>query len=108
MAWLLLMIAGLFEAGWVIGLKYSEGFTRPWISVLTGIAIAISMVLLAIAVRTLPLGPAYAIWVGIGIAGSSVVGSWLFDQRLSPIQWLFLALLGIAVIGLKASTHGAQ
>lgn len=104
MAWLLLMIAGVCEAGWVIGLKYSEGFTRPWISVLTGIAIAVSMLLLGIAIRTLPIGPAYAIWVAIGIAGSSVGGSWLFEQHLSWMQWLFLGLLGVAVIGLKVST----
>jgi quaternary ammonium compound-resistance protein SugE len=101
MAWTLLLIAGLLETGWAIGLKYSEGFTRPWPSVLTGVALVASMVLLGLAVRELPIGTAYAVWVGIGAVGAAVLGVVLFGEPLQPARAGFLALLIIAIVGLR-------
>jgi quaternary ammonium compound-resistance protein SugE len=101
MAWTLLLIAGLLETGWAIGLKYSEGFTRPWPSVLTGVALVASMVLLGLAVRELPIGTAYAVWVGIGAVGAAVLGVVLFGESLQPARAGFLALLIIAIVGLR-------
>lgn len=83
MAWFILIIAGLLEVGWTIGLKYSEGFTKPFPSLLTATAIAASMFLLGKATQTLPIGTAYAVWVGIGAAGASVVGMVLFKEPAS-------------------------
>jgi quaternary ammonium compound-resistance protein SugE len=101
MAWTLLLIAGLLETGWAIGLKYSEGFTRPWPSVLTGIALVASMVLLGLAVRDLPIGTAYAVWVGIGAVGAAVLGVVLFGEPLEPARAGFLILLIVAIVGLR-------
>jgi quaternary ammonium compound-resistance protein SugE len=89
------------EVAWAIGLKYTCGFTRPWPSVLVGCAIAASMFFLSLAVRTIPIGAGYAIWVGIGIVGAALSGPVLFNQPLRPLQTLFLALLVVAIIGLK-------
>jgi quaternary ammonium compound-resistance protein SugE len=101
MAWIILVLAGLLEAGWAIGLKYTEGFTRPLPSVLTGAAIILSMYLLSVAGRTLPIGTAYALWVGIGTVGAVVLGMILFDEPHNAGRIFFLALLVIALIGLK-------
>jgi quaternary ammonium compound-resistance protein SugE len=101
MAWFLLIVAGLLEAGWAIGLKYTEGFTRLWPSVLTIAGIVISMGLLAHAARTLPIGTAYAVWVGIGAAGAAILGIFLLGEPASLPRIFFLALLLIAIIGLK-------
>jgi quaternary ammonium compound-resistance protein SugE len=103
MAWLLLVIAGLLETGWAIGLKYTDGFRRPVPSLLTGTAIAGSMWLLALAARTLPIGTAYAVWVGIGATGAAVLGIVLFDEPATPARIGFLALLVVAIAGLKWS-----
>lgn len=103
MAWLLLIVAGLLEAGWAIGLKYTEGFTKPLPSALTIAGIVISMVLLAQAAKTLPIGTAYAVWVGIGAAGAAVLGIILLKEPASPARLFFLALLLVAIIGLKAT-----
>jgi len=103
MAWILLIIAGLLEAGWAIGLKYTEGFTKPLPSVLTIAGIVISMALLAQAARTLPIGTAYAVWVGIGAAGAAILGMWLLKEPVSAARLFFLALLLVAIIGLKAT-----
>jgi quaternary ammonium compound-resistance protein SugE len=103
MAWLLLAIAGIIEAGWAIGLKYTDGFTKVVPSVLTVIGIVVSMVLLSMACRTLPIGTAYAVWVGIGAAGAVVLGILLFGEAVSPLRIMFLALLVIAIVGLKAT-----
>ena len=100
-AWTYLVIAGLLEAGWAVGLKYTDGFTRLWPSVLTAAAIAASMFLLALAQRTLPIGTAYAVWVGIGAAGAALLGMALFDEPRTPARLFFLALLLIAIVGLK-------
>ena len=101
MAWALLFVAGLLEVGWAIGLKYTEGFTRPLPSALTIAAIVASMWLLSTAARTLPIGTAYAVWVGIGATGAAVLGIVLFREPLSPARALFLIMLVVSIIGLK-------
>lgn len=101
MAWILLIIAGLFEVGWAVGLKHTHGFTRLRPSVLVIGAIVVSMYLLATAARTLPIGTAYAVWVGIGAAGTAVLGIVLFGEAASVGRLIFLALLVVAIIGLK-------
>ncbi|MFY2561965.1 quaternary ammonium compound efflux SMR transporter SugE [Corallococcus terminator] len=106
MAWIILLIAGLLEVCWAIGLKYTEGFTRLVPSVLTGVAIVASMFLLSTAAKTLPIGTAYAVWVGIGALGAAVLGVVLFHEPISPLRILFLSMLLVAIIGLKA-TSGA-
>src|SRR5690606_14422500 len=85
MNWAILVVAGLFEIGWAIGLKYTEGFTRLWPSVATGLSMLISVWLLGIAMKTLPVGTAYAVWVGIGAMGTVVLGILLFDDPASPL-----------------------
>ncbi|WP_164021628.1 quaternary ammonium compound efflux SMR transporter SugE [Pyxidicoccus trucidator] len=106
MSWILLIIAGLLEVCWAIGLKYTEGFTRPIPSILTGAAIVASMVLLGLAAKTLPIGTAYAVWVGIGALGAAVLGMVLFHEPVTPLRIFFLSLLLVAIVGLKA-TSGA-
>lgn len=103
MAWVALIVAGLLEVVWSLGLKYTEGFTRLVPSVITGVAIVASMALLAHAARTLPIGTAYAVWVGIGVVGAAVGGVVLFGEALSPLRALFIALLIVSIIGLKAT-----
>lgn len=104
MAWVLLIVAGLLEVCWAIGLKYTDGFRRPVPSVLTAAAIVASMVLLAIAARTLPIGTAYAVWVGIGAAGAVVMGMILFGEPVTAGRVFFLVLLLVALVGLKMSS----
>ncbi len=101
MAWAILIVAGLLETGWAVGLRYSHGFTRPLPSVLTILGIIASMALLSWAVRTLPLGTAYAVWVGIGTAGTVILGIVLLDEPVSAARIGFLLLLLVAVVGLK-------
>ncbi len=101
MAWILLVVAGLLESGWAIGLKYTDGFTRLVPSVLTIAGIVVSMLLLSIAARTLPIGTAYAVWVGIGAAGASVLGMLLLGEPATPMRLMFLTLLVVAIVGLK-------
>ena len=101
MAWVYLVLAGLLEVGWAIGLKYTEGFTRPLPSLLTAVSIAGSMYLLAVAARTLPIGTAYAIWVGIGAVGTAVLGMVLFGEPRTVGRLLFLSLLVVSLVGLK-------
>ncbi|WP_257311816.1 DMT family transporter [Geothrix fuzhouensis] len=104
-SWTLLLIAGFLETAWAIGLKYTHGFTRPLASILTGLAIVGSMVLLGLAARDLPIGTAYAVWVGIGAFGAAVLGMLLFREPATPARLCFLALLLIGVIGLKVTTR---
>ncbi|MCB1183181.1 multidrug efflux SMR transporter [bacterium] len=104
-AWLMLVLAGFLETGWAIGLKYTAGFTRPVPTVLTGIALVASMVLLGLAARTLPIGTAYAVWVGIGALGAAVLGVILFDEPLHPGRIVFLALLLVAIVGLRLTSR---
>jgi quaternary ammonium compound-resistance protein SugE len=101
--WLYLVVAGLLEVGWAIGLKYTEGFTKPIASVLTIGAIVGSMALLALAAKTLPIGTAYAVWVGIGATGAAVLGIFLFHEPVTPARLVFLAMLVVAIVGLKAT-----
>jgi len=107
MAWVLLVIAGLLEAGWAIGLSYTQGFTKLVPSALTILGIVGSMGLLAhvMAMRTIPVGTAYAVWVGIGAAGAVILGIFLLDESAAPARLFFLALLLIAIMGLKFTAH---
>lgn len=104
MAWVILILAGLSEIGWAVGLKYSQGFTRFWPSVATVLAMAISLALLGLALRSLPLGTAYAIWTGIGAVGTVLLGIMLFDESASPWRLGCVALIVIGIIGLKFVT----
>lgn len=108
MSWVLLVIAGLLEVCWAIGLKYTEGFTRPIPSILTGGAIIASMVLLGMAAKTLPIGTAYAVWVGIGALGAAVLGMVLFHEPATPLRIFFLSLLLVAIVGLKATSGAGE
>ncbi len=99
--WVLLALAGLLEAAWAIGLKYTDGFTLLVPSLLTGLALAASMWLLAVAARTLPIGTAYAVWVGIGATGAAILGVVLFHEPLSAARIGFLALLVVSIVGLR-------
>lgn len=101
MAWVMLIIAGLLEMCWAVGLKYTEGFTKPLPTVLTVLAIIASMVLLSLAARSLPIGTAYAVWVGIGALGAAILGMVLFHEPVSAPRLFFLALLLTSIIGLK-------
>ena len=104
MAWIYLVMAGILEVGWALGLKYVEGFTRVWPSVGTIAAMVASMVLLALAVRTLPIGTAYAVWTGIGAAGVAILGMvWLGESR-DIVRILCIGLIGSGTIGLKLSS----
>lgn len=96
MAWTMLLLAALLEVGWAIGLKYSHGFTRVWPSVWTVLAMALSMGLLALSARTLPIGTAYAVWTGIGAAGTAVLGVYLFGEAASAVR---IAGVGLIVLG---------
>jgi quaternary ammonium compound-resistance protein SugE len=104
MAWVYLVVAGLLEVGWAIGLKYTEGFTRLVPSILTGAAIVLSMFLLSVAARSLPIGTAYGIWVGIGAIGTAALGIWLFGEPRTAGRLFFLALLIVALVGLKLTS----
>jgi quaternary ammonium compound-resistance protein SugE len=104
MAWLILIVAGVLEVVWSLGLKSTQGFTRPVPSVIIGAAIVASMLLLARAARTLPIGTAYAVWVGIGAVGAAIGGVVLFDEALPPLRALFLALLVVSIVGLRLTT----
>ena len=106
MAWVVLFVAGLFEVGWAVGLKYSEGFARPLPSVLTLVALAASMALLASSLRTLPLGTAYAVWTGIGTLGTAVLGIVLFREPATFVRLLCMALILAGIAGLKATARG--
>ena len=104
MAWALLFLAGLLEVAWAVGLKYTDGFTRPWPTVATLAAMIGSMVLLALAVRTLPLGTAYAVWTGIGTAGAVLLGIVLFQEPATLARLFFVGLIVAGIVGLKLVT----
>nr|CAD6415713.1 quaternary ammonium compound-resistance protein SugE [Rhizobium sp. Q54] len=101
MAWLLLTLAGLFEIGWAIGLKYTDGFSRPLATVLTVSAMVISMVLLGLAVRSLPVGTAYAVWTGIGTVGTVILGIFLFSEPATALRLGCIAMIIAGIAGLK-------
>jgi quaternary ammonium compound-resistance protein SugE len=104
MAWVLLFIAGLFEVGWAVGLKYTDGFTRLWPSVGTGVALVASMLLLASAVRTLPLGTAYAVWTGIGTVGTAVLGIVPFREPATAMRLVCITMIVAGIVGLKLAS----
>jgi quaternary ammonium compound-resistance protein SugE len=102
-AWIVLIVAGMFEVGWAIGLKYTEGFTRVVPTVLTIVAMVLSMGLLGLAVRSLPIGTAYAVWTGIGTIGTVVLGMWVFDEPASFLRLFCVGLILAGIFGLKLS-----
>ena len=101
MSWILLAVAGLFEVAWAIGLKYTEGFTRPWPTLGTLGAMAISIALLGVAMRDLPVGTAYAVWTGIGAVGTVILGILLFGDSAEWGRLLCVALILSGIVGLK-------
>lgn len=101
MAWLILLLAGLFEVAWAIGLKYTDGFSRPLPTLLTLSAMGVSVFLLAMAVKQLPLGTAYAVWTGIGAVGTVLMGIWLFNEPATLARILCLLLIIGGILGLK-------
>lgn len=104
MSWLVLVVAGLLEVVWAVGLKYTHGFSRPLPSAIVVVALVASVYLLSLAARTLPIGTAYAVWVGIGATGAAVLGVALFREPLTFARAACLALLVAAIIGLKLTS----
>jgi quaternary ammonium compound-resistance protein SugE len=104
MPWVLLIVAGLLEVGWAIGLKYTEGFTRLWPSVFTIAAMALSVVLLGIAMKSLPVGTSYAVWVGVGAVGTAILGMLLFEEPATVGRLASLGLILAGIVGLKLAT----
>lgn len=105
MSWFLLVLAGLLEVGWAIGLKYTEGFTRLWPSVGTVAAMVVSLGLLGIAMKSLPVGTAYAVWVGVGAVGTVILGIVLFDEPATALRIGSVLLIVAGLVGLKLATH---
>jgi quaternary ammonium compound-resistance protein SugE len=106
MAWIILFVAGLFEIGWAIGLKYTEGFTRPVPTVLTGVSLVASMALLGWAVKTLPIGTAYAVWTGVGAVGTAILGLILFHEPATAGRLVCIGLIVAGIVGLKVFSPG--
>ena len=104
MGWFYMCLAGLLEIGWAIGLKYSEGFSRPWPSAWTVLAMIASLYFLALGLRTIPVGTGYAVWTGIGAVGTAMLGITLFAESTSLPRLISLALIVLGIIGLKASS----
>ena len=102
MAWVILVVAGFLEIGWAVGLKYTYGFTRLWPTVGTAVALVASMTLLGLAVRTLPLGTAYAVWTGIGTVGTAILGMVLLGEPVTVLRVVFIGLIVCGIFGLKA------
>jgi quaternary ammonium compound-resistance protein SugE len=101
MAWIYLLIAGIFEIGWAIGMKFTHGFTRFWPVVFTLVSMFLSVYLLSLAARTIPLGTAYAVWTGIGIVGTSILGIIIFNEPVEVLRLVFIAMILVAIVGLK-------
>lgn len=101
MAWIILIVAGLFETVWAVAMKYSEGFTRLWPSVVTAVAMVISLYLLAVALRTLPLGTAYTVWTGIGALGTVIYGIAVFGESKDLLKMVFVMMILGGIVGLK-------
>lgn len=104
MPWTILVLAGLFEIGWAIGLKYTEGFTRLWPTIGTVAAMAVSLTLLGIAMKSLPVGTAYAVWVGVGAVGTAILGIVLLGEPANAGRMLSLGLIVAGIIGLKLAS----
>lgn len=101
MAWVYLAVAGLFETVWAVALKYTDGFSRLWPSLVTAAAMAISLYFLSLALRTLPLGTAYAVWTGIGAVGAAIMGMLLFGESFAPLRIASIFLIVIGIVGLR-------
>ncbi|SMO86642.1 quaternary ammonium compound efflux SMR transporter SugE [Fodinibius sediminis] len=101
MSWIYLFVAGLFEIGWAVGLKYTEGFTKFWPSVFTGISMILSVALLGFALKTLPVGTTYAVWTGIGAIGTVIFGIYLFDEPATATKFFCISLILIGIVGLQ-------
>lgn len=106
MAWIILVLAGLFEIGWAVGLKYTDGFTRLWPTVWTALAMIVSLWLLGIAMKSLPLGTAYSVWVGVGAVGTVILGIVLLGESANPARLISVGLIIAGIIGLKLATPG--
>lgn len=104
MNWSILLLAGLFEIAWAIGLKYTDGFTRFWPSAGTLLAMVLSVLLLGLAMKSLPVGTAYAVWVGIGAVGTAILGMYLFQEPASAARLLSLGLIVAGIVGLKLAS----
>ena len=104
-AWFILILAGLLEVVWSLGLKYTQGFTRVVPSAITVVALIASVILLERAARLIPVGTAYAVWVGIGVVGVAIGGAVLFDEAMPPLRAVFTVLLVVSIVGLKLTTH---
>ncbi len=104
MAWLIVIIAGLFEIGWAIGLKYTDGFTRLWPTIGTAASMLVSLGLLGVAMKTLPVGTAYAVWVGVGAVGTVILGIVLLDEPVNAARMISVALIIAGIVGLKLSS----
>jgi quaternary ammonium compound-resistance protein SugE len=104
LAWVVLFFAGLCEIGWAVGLKYTEGFSRLWPSIATGVAMLTSVVLLGWSLKTLPLGTAYAVWTGIGAVGTAILGMLLFGESREVARLACIALIVAGIVGLKLVT----
>lgn len=101
MSWILLFFAGLFEIGWAIGLKYTDGFSRPLPTILTVVSMTVSMAMLGLALKTLPVGTAYAVWTGIGTVGTALLGIWLLGEPATAMRLACIGLIVAGIIGLK-------
>ncbi len=101
MSWIFLFFAGLFEIGWAIGLKYTEGFTRPLPTVLTVASMIVSLALLGLALKALPVGTAYAVWTGIGTVGTALLGIWLLGEPATAVRLACIGLIVAGIAGLK-------
>ena len=108
MAWTCLVIAGLLEIGWAVGLKYTEGFSKLWPSVATGIPMIASFVLLSYALKTIPIGTGYAVWTGIGAAGTAIIGMMYLGEPREMLRVLCIALIIAGVVGLKFASPAAH
>lgn len=104
MNWFILVAAGLFEIGWAVGLKYTDGFTRLWPTIGTVLSMIISLGLLGIAMKSLPVGTAYAVWVGVGAVGTAILGIVLLGESANPMRLLSLGLIVAGIVGLKLAT----
>ena len=106
MNWIILLVAGLFETAWAVGLKYSDGFSKPLPSVITIAAMAVSIYLLSLAVKDLPIGTAYAVWTGIGAVGTVIAGIFLFKEPVDLLRILFIAMIIGGILGLRLTYRG--
>jgi quaternary ammonium compound-resistance protein SugE len=104
LAWIILIVAGLFEVGWAIGLKYTEGFTRPWPTIGTVLAMVLSVTLLGLAMKSLPVGTAYSVWVGVGAVGTVALGIVLFGEPATAARLVSVGLIIAGIVGLKLAS----